>query len=185
MNKKPTIAIYGGAFDPPHWGHYKIVRDTLINRNVDQVFVVPTYVHRFGKQMSPFEDRYNMCLRMFNTMRSYRGNIFVDDVEKDLYDESEGRTVNLIQHYRTKWGTAMRIALIIGYDNWDRKDEWYKFDTIMNIIDEIIIAPKGQYIERSTDIRKAIANNKPYDSTITRSSVLEYIENHELYREQC
>lgn len=45
------IALFGGAFDPPHIGH-KVVADSLILNNiVDEVWFVPVFKH-------PWADRY-------------------------------------------------------------------------------------------------------------------------------
>ena len=47
-----NIAIFGGAFDPPHLGH-KFVADSLIKESiVDEVWFVPVFKH-------PWADRYD------------------------------------------------------------------------------------------------------------------------------
>jgi nicotinate-nucleotide adenylyltransferase len=52
IQKNKQIAIFGGAFDPPHLGH-KFVADSLINSNiVDEVWFAPVFKH-------PWADRYD------------------------------------------------------------------------------------------------------------------------------
>lgn len=59
------IALFGGAFDPPHNGH-QLVAATLIEKNiVDQVWFVPVFEHPWAKQlgktfMSDYAHRLHM-----------------------------------------------------------------------------------------------------------------------------
>ena len=50
-----ALAIYGGAFDPPHAGHASVIRRVL--DSCDQVLVVPSYQHADGKRMADFDLR--------------------------------------------------------------------------------------------------------------------------------
>lgn len=59
------IALFGGAFDPPHYGH-KLVATTLIEKKVvDEVWFVPVFEHPWAKQlgksfMSDYTHRFHM-----------------------------------------------------------------------------------------------------------------------------
>lgn len=44
------VALFGGAFDPPHIGHQRIAREMISHSIVDEVWYVPVYKH-------PWEDR--------------------------------------------------------------------------------------------------------------------------------
>jgi len=51
------IAVYGGAFNPIHKGHYFVINQLLENTDVEQVWVMPTYNHNHKDDLSSFEDR--------------------------------------------------------------------------------------------------------------------------------
>ena len=58
------VALLGGSFNPPHVGH---LMASLYLRSVvgcDEVWLVPSFNHPFGKPLEPFEDRVNMCRAM-------------------------------------------------------------------------------------------------------------------------
>lgn len=65
------IALFGGAFDPPHVGH-KIVAQSLVkNQVVDQVWFVPVYIHPWAKslnkeEMTQYEHRVKMVSLLCN-----------------------------------------------------------------------------------------------------------------------
>ena len=43
--KKTKIALFGGSFDPVHFGHIDIVKN--LERLFDKVIVVPSYISPF------------------------------------------------------------------------------------------------------------------------------------------
>jgi nicotinate-nucleotide adenylyltransferase len=55
------IGVLGGSFDPPHLGHMGIARQLLINKLVDQVWLLPCFSHAFEKKMSKVADRFAMA----------------------------------------------------------------------------------------------------------------------------
>ncbi len=63
------IALFGGAFDPPHLGHQRVAEEIIAQQLVDQVWYVPVYIHpweaRYGKlDMVPYEQRLEMVKLM-------------------------------------------------------------------------------------------------------------------------
>ncbi len=62
---KQQVAVFGGAFDPPHLGHQRVGQEVLKQDLVDQVWYVPVYEHpwrnRLDKlELAPYKDRLAM-----------------------------------------------------------------------------------------------------------------------------
>jgi nicotinate-nucleotide adenylyltransferase len=82
------IALFGGAFDPPHNGH-QLVATTMIRKNiVDQVWFVPVFEHPWAKQlgknfMSDYAHRLHMikllCIEDSIKTQEYRGVSYTFD----------------------------------------------------------------------------------------------------------
>ena len=53
------IALYGGAFNPPHAGHAQVMIEA--SRQARRVLIAPSYRHPYCKQMVDLEVRLN-CL---------------------------------------------------------------------------------------------------------------------------
>ena len=49
------LALYGGAFNPPHAGHAQVMLEAA--RHARRVLVVPSFRHPDGKRMADFEQR--------------------------------------------------------------------------------------------------------------------------------
>ena len=55
------VAVYGGSFDPPHVGHAMVAGWLRWADRCDEVWLVPSYDHPFGKTSRPFDLRMALC----------------------------------------------------------------------------------------------------------------------------
>lgn len=69
------IAILGGSFDPPHIGHALAALQIKELLNLDQIWLMPCFIHPFGKKLSNTNHRLSMAKCLENT------NIKVSDFE--------------------------------------------------------------------------------------------------------
>lgn len=54
------IGVYGGSFNPVHYGHLIAASEAKLLAKLDEVWFVPCAVHPFGKKMISFEHRVAM-----------------------------------------------------------------------------------------------------------------------------
>ena len=95
------IAIFGGSFDPPHFGHQLSCLWLISALNAKAVVVAPTFEHCFGKKLTDFNHRREMCERMcellspMNAGDDYdRREVWVSNIEARL--PKPNLTYNLI-----------------------------------------------------------------------------------------
>ena len=122
----PRIAIYGGAFDPPHIAHVFAVSYLLGRDDVDSVWVLPTARHAFGKSMAPFEARVRMLARTLRPL----------DADRVVISTFEQTAALSGYTYDTLAVLAARhpehdFAIVLGADNLDASDRWYRFDDLV------------------------------------------------------
>lgn len=59
------IALFGGAFDPPHLGHQQVAVNLVEEKIVDQVWFVPVFQHPWAKELhKEFLTSYDMRVEM-------------------------------------------------------------------------------------------------------------------------
>jgi nicotinate-nucleotide adenylyltransferase len=174
---KRRIAIFGGAFDPPHIGHTAICRWVFGKGRFDELFIVPCFKHPFGKDMEGFDHRLAMCRLAFGKLLL---PLRILDIEKSLPGPS--LTHNTILRLIEKNPDA-KFTLIVGHDVAKELSDWHHIDKIKELVD-IIEVPRGEESAipnvSSTDVRTAIKGKKPYRH-IVEPEVAIYIVTNSLY----
>ena len=60
-NKITKTAIFGGSFDPPHFGHIDIVKN--LEKRFDKVIVVPSFVSPFKRARATLRRAFGFAKR--------------------------------------------------------------------------------------------------------------------------
>ena len=186
--QRPRVALFGGAFDPPHIGHLEFCRALAGDRCFDEVWVLPTSRHPFGKGMAPFEHRIAMCRAAFAALGP---KVRIRDDEERL--GGEGFTIDLVAHLRSRY-PHHSFTLALGSDNYGQRHNWKDFRELGKLVEVRFFGRRG--FERETvelgidapfpeatsaEIRERIAaGDLPAD--LMPPAVAEYIEEHGLYR---
>jgi nicotinate-nucleotide adenylyltransferase len=130
------LAVFGGSFDPPHVGHVLAASYVLATAPVDRVLVVPTARHAFGKQLSAFEHRLQMCALAFACLPG----VHLSAIERDLPMPSLTlRTLEALATAHPK--SSMR--LIIGSDLLHETHAWHAFERVRELAPLIVVERQG------------------------------------------
>ncbi len=168
---KRRVAIYGGSFDPPHLGHVFVTAWALSAHSIDEIWVFPVFKHRFGKQLTGFDARLELCKAAFSI---FGDRVRVRDDERLLCRQGgSGATVELVEHLRrvdeqqcSSANTDLR--LLVGSDQLDALDRWHRCDDLRRLAPLLVIARAG-YVQQdgqqavvipninSTEIRERLA----------------------------
>lgn len=179
------VAIYGGSFDPPHMGHVLSVAWALAAGGVDEVWIIPTWKHAFGKKHgAPFEERIAMSKLAFAWCRG----VEILDVERRLGGVS--RTLTTLDALEAEHPDAL-FRLLIGADVLATTDRWYRWDEVARVAPPIVIGRQGYPVPEgcpisipninSTDIRAGLANAGDVTGLVP-TAVIEHIRSQDLYQ---
>jgi nicotinate-nucleotide adenylyltransferase len=173
------IGIFGGSFNPPHKGHGEIVRWVFQKGLVDEIWVVPCYIHPFGKELAPFTDRMTMARLAFSKLGL---PVRVDDVEAQIGGES--RTLKTVEHLLDE-NKDKQFFLVTGSDIEKQTDKWHRFDKIKALVDFIKV-PRGPDSPipniSSTGVREGVAGGGVEWRAMVESEIAIYIVTKALYR---
>ena len=76
--ERPTLAVFGGSFDPPHLGHVMVPALVLSLTRASEVLIVPSYQHPFEKKLTAFDHRVALCKLAFG---AYTDQVKVSTIE--------------------------------------------------------------------------------------------------------
>jgi nicotinate-nucleotide adenylyltransferase len=171
-------AVYGGSFDPMHFGHLSMIERAIALGY--EVIVVPAYRHAFGKQSAPFTHRVRICELAVQACQ-LQAHTHLCTLEQTL---AQGRcapvyTYDVLCALRDKLQVAP--CLLVGPDIAAEWQRWYRHADIDQEFGRLCL-PVTRAI-RSTEIRQHLhADVAPAClCELVPESVLAYITVHGLY----
>ena len=188
-----NIGIYGGSFNPIHYGHLLLAQSAGEEYNLDKILFVVSVnpPHKDKSFMPSFEHRFNMV----NLAIKDKANFESSDIEKEI--EGKSYTFYVIQKLKEKYGKDNNFFLIMGQDEANYFTNWFKYNEIMKMCKIIVgrrvndLPPNNlnfEYIDMpcieisSSDLRNKIRNNKSI-MYYTEKSVIDYIKDRKIYLE--
>lgn len=192
MNKKRTV-IFGGSFDPIHTGHVALAKEVIDKNIADEVWfmVSPLNPHKQDRELTDENQRLQMVEIAVEGERGLSACDFEFKMPRPSY------TLHTLEALEREY-PERSFSLLIGADNWEKFDKWYKSDEIKARY-PIIVYPRGNnnmpllpkgvkwltaelHEISSTEIRRNIAAGT--FSTIEKwlsPKVLNYIKKNRLY----
>lgn len=144
------IGLFGGTFDPPHWGHIRTALGAADELSLDQVAFLPAVhpPHKEDKPYSPIGLRRRMlelCLPIDPRFR-----LCLVEEEEDL----PGTTFETVQKLREIGFTEDRCHLIwlMGSDSLLELGEWHRPDDLLDNI-EIAVMPRLGFSSEEAEAR--------------------------------
>lgn len=191
MNKIRTV-IFGGSFDPIHTGHLSLATEVCRVGLADEVWfmVSPQNPH---KQQCDLSDE-NIRLQMVQLAIEGREKLVASDFEFTLPRPSY--TINTLSALEDAYPNR-EFILLVGADNWEKFDKWYRHDEILSryrIIvyprdnSEVPVVPEGVvwlpaelHDISSTQIRQLVKSDCSISGMVV-PAVEEFIKEKNLYR---
>ncbi len=160
------IALFGGAFDPPHLGHVLAATWAMSCAEVDEVWILPVAKHAYGKPMLPWPQRWELCRAAFSGLGFAR-------LRDDELRNPEGYTFTLVERLRAAH-PGHRWLLVGGTDTHRDLANWYRGADLARLV-EVIAVPRRGYDDAhpaalpaisSTQVRERLRVGRPADDLL-------------------
>lgn len=194
--------VYGGSFDPLHFGHIELAKAALLETNAHRLIFIPAKISPFkeNNKQTEFIHRFNMC----KLACAYIDNSTVDDIEYHLPTPSY--TVNTLCEIKKKYNDDLIFVCgadsFMDLDRWKNPEDIFKMAEIFTAVRDDVnvdaLNTKKAQLEKmgakvilskmppidisSTQLRNNIKNNLSVEGLIP-PEIEEYIQTHRLYRE--
>ncbi len=145
----PTIALFGGSFDPPHLGHVLAAAWARLCGGADQVWVLPAANHPYAKALSPWDQRWRLCQLAFADLP------FVTVRNDELH--SSGYTVDLVEQLQREH-PGHRWLLVGGTDTARDLPNWRRGADLARLV-EVLCVPRGGFDQQHPGALPAISSS--------------------------
>lgn len=137
-----SVALYGGAFDPFHYGHVSVIRHLLEVERFAKVLVVPSGVRPDKPLTCSSEQRYEMT-------RAGIVECFGDDNRIEVSDahvsgKSGYSTIDLIRYVRL--GESRPIVVVLGSELVKDFPDWKEPEALQAEAEFLVIERPGEEV---------------------------------------
>ena len=149
------IGIFGGAFDPVHFGHLRIaveVRETL---GLEAVHLLPLNVAVHREQ--PAADGA-LRFRMLQAAVAKAPGLIADD--RELKRPGGSYTVDTLTQFRAELGPAVPLCLLVGGDAFNGFFEWHRPRDILGLAHLAVMRRPGSVLPRDPDLREELERRR-------------------------
>jgi nicotinate-nucleotide adenylyltransferase len=193
------IGVFGGAFDPPHKGHWALAHTAVQQLGLDELRIIPTgQAWHKARELSPAEHRLAMAHLAFSGLN----RVVVDP--RETMRSGPSYTVDTLRALHLEFPGA-QLFLILGQDQAQALPSWHQWEEIPRLAIICVAARAGfthdavhfdvspdpsqgfrllempPVVLSATDIRRSVANHQDV-APLVFEPVARYIEDHHLYR---
>lgn len=204
MNQR--IGLYGGSFDPIHFGHLISARSAAEQLDLGRIILIPSArpPHKRDIQLTAPQHRLTM------TRLAVEGDALFEVSDVELHRAGASYTYDTVQHFRADLGPSVDLFWIIGADSLPELPTWYRVRELVQAV-RIVTAARPGFVPpnmaelggalgqeaaeallggccstpeigiSSTEIRARVAGGLSIRYLVP-AEVLSYIEAHGLYR---
>ena len=191
-------ALFGGTFNPPHIGHYEMLRSLENSPDIEEIWLMPDRIppHKVCDFLALDRDRINMCRLISEDFGKAR--LCLVEFER----EGKSYSIDTVRLLKEKYPDK-NFAFVCGGDMLISFDKWYKYEELIREIPFIVFRREGcdgeefdrraEYFKgmgmrltvpgdkipavSSTDIRNNVGKTSEY----LPKKVYEYIKNGGIY----
>jgi nicotinate-nucleotide adenylyltransferase len=133
------IGLFGGTFDPIHWGHLRSAEEVREAFHLDRVFFIPASIppHKTGRTRTPARDRLAMV--RLAVAKNPRFTVSTAEIARPGVSYS----IDTIRHFAENQYQGASLYFIIGLDAFAEIGTWKDFEKIFPLCNFIVTSRPG------------------------------------------
>jgi len=136
-----NIGLFGGSFNPIHNGHVRLAKSLLQKAALDEVWFLVSPQNPFKQDQQLLDD--DKRLQLVRLALKEEPQLMASDFEFHLPKPSY--TWNTLQALEQEYPEG-KFTLLIGGDNWEAFDKWYRYEDILKRYPIIVYPREGSKV---------------------------------------
>lgn len=159
------IGLFGGTFDPVHFGHLRPALEVQHALGLDELRLIPLHqaVHRAQPVASG-----ELRLRMLEAALADQPRMVVD--RRELDRQGPSRTLDTLASVRDQYGPECPICLLIGGDAFERFADWYQPNAILALAHLVVMRRPDASAPTDPRLRTLLAHHLSSSSATLRQT---------------
>ena len=141
----PLCAIYGGTFDPIHYGHLKSVEALATQAALHRVTIMPNNVPPHRPQPEADSQQRKTMVEL-----AIAGNSLFRLDARELMRSTPSWTVETLEQVRAEQGPLQPLAFIIGQDSLLSLQRWHRWESLLGLCHLLVCQRPGYPVAMET-----------------------------------
>lgn len=139
------IALYGGTFDPIHYGHLKPVEALAKQVALQQITIMPNNVPPHRPQPQADSQQRKAMVQL-----AIAGNPLFKLDDRELQRKTPSYTVETLEQLRAEIGSEQPLAFIVGQDSLLSLHRWHRWETLLTLCHLLVCQRPGYSVSMGT-----------------------------------
>ncbi|MEX2964468.1 nicotinate-nucleotide adenylyltransferase [Microbulbifer sp. TYP-18] len=150
-NRRRSIALFGGTFDPVHFGHLRMALELRQALGFDQMRLLPCRQphHRQSPRASVQQRRDMLTLAL-----EKGGELQLD--ERELHRAGPTFTVDTLEDLRAELGTEVSISFCMGLDSLLTLPSWHRRERLLQVAHLVVVARPGWRLPEDGEVARLL-----------------------------
>jgi len=150
-SKRHTIALFGGTFDPVHFGHLRMALELRQALGFDEMRLVPSHrpKHRETPGVSAGHRRQMLALAL-------EGCDELQLDERELNRPGPTFTVDTLEELRGELGEAVSISFCMGLDSLLTLPNWHRWDQLLKLAHLVVVTRPGWKVPKEGEVAELL-----------------------------
>ena len=159
--KLKRIGLFGGTFDPIHFGHLRAAEEIRYILNLDKVLFIPTATppHKENSGISQAADRLEMIRLAIDE------NKYFEISEYELESDAPSYTIYTLEHF-TQSEQDAEFYFIVGNELFNEIENWRDYKKLFELSNFAVITRPGFSELDSSKIPLALKDDFRYHNSI-------------------
>ena len=139
-----SVALFGGTFNPIHYGHLSIAEEVRTKFNLDKVIFVPTCV-------PPHKDPSDLADGKQRSIMAYLATVTNPCFEVSTFEVDKGGksySIDTVKYFDQLYGGKVKLYFIVGADMLMEISTWKNIEDLLKICQFIAVPRPGYDIQK-------------------------------------
>ncbi|WP_226662868.1 nicotinate-nucleotide adenylyltransferase [Microbulbifer aggregans] len=153
--KLKTIALFGGTFNPVHFGHLRMALELKELLGFDEMRLLPAHqpAHRGEPEVSATDRHDMLALALENCPE-----LILDD--RELRREGATYTVDTLEELRSELGDKVSLSFCMGLDSLLGLPGWHRWEKLLTLAHLVVVTRPGWQIPREGEVAELVAQHR-------------------------
>lgn len=134
----PLVGIFGGTFDPIHYGHLRVAEEIVETVGLQKMYFVPAGMPRLRHSPVASSQHRVEIVRL----AIQKNPDFVLD-GREIYRDGVSYSIDTVREFKQEFGEEIRLCLVLGADAFIKLPEWNNWKELFNLCHFIVSTRPG------------------------------------------